>query len=147
MRTLLIPIFSAAVFASAYAQQPADVPRTSYTKAVANPAGAGKPGEWTSQARDFANTRFSPLDQINASNVGNLKLAWSFSDGTQYGHEGGPLIVGDTMYLVTPLSEYCLRAGPHQARSLRQMVVLSKSLADYHRQGLLRCRASRLGLC
>ena len=75
---------------------------TSYTQATANFAGAAKPGEWTSQARDYANTRYSPLDQINATNVANLKLAWSFSDGTQYGHEGGPLVVDDTMYLVTP---------------------------------------------
>jgi lanthanide-dependent methanol dehydrogenase len=76
--------------------------QTSYTKATANFAGAGKPGEWTSQARDYANTRYSPLDQINATNVASLKLAWSFSDGTQYGHEGGPLVVDDTMYVVTP---------------------------------------------
>ena len=77
-------------------------PHTSYTQATANFAGAGKPGEWTSEARDYANTRYSPLDQINAGNVANLRLAWSFSDGTQYGHEGAPLVVGDTMYLVTP---------------------------------------------
>ena len=82
--------------------QPATPDHSSYSLATANYAGAGKPGEWTSQARDYANTRYSPLDQINATNVASLKLAWSFSDGTQYGHEGGPLVVGDTMYLVTP---------------------------------------------
>ena len=41
-------------------------PHNSYSHATANYAGAGKPGEWTSQARDYANTRYSPLDQINA---------------------------------------------------------------------------------
>jgi PQQ-dependent dehydrogenase (methanol/ethanol family) len=76
--------------------------RASYSGAVADFSGAGAAGEWTSQARDFANTRFSPLDQITADNVGRLKVAWTFSDGTQYGHEGAPLVVGDTMYVVSP---------------------------------------------
>ena len=33
---------------------------------------------------------------------GELRIAWTFSDGQMYGHEGAPLVVGDTMYLVTP---------------------------------------------
>ena len=41
------------------------------------------PGEWHSQARDYANTRYSPLDQITAANVAKLRVAWSFSDGTR----------------------------------------------------------------
>ena len=60
------------------------------------------PGEWRRQARDYANTRYSPLDQINAGNAHRLKLAWSFASGIPYGHEAAPLVVGDTMYLVTP---------------------------------------------
>lgn len=60
------------------------------------------PGEWRRQARDYANTRYSPLDQINAANVSRLKVAWSFDDGVPYGHEAAPLVVGDTMFLVTP---------------------------------------------
>src|SRR6185437_12033798 len=90
---------------SAIAQAPAPAApsdHASYSSATANFDGAGKPGEWTSEARDYANTRYSPLNQINASNVATLKVAWSFSDGSQYGHEGAPLVVGNTMYLVTP---------------------------------------------
>ncbi len=68
----------------------------------ANFAPNDPPGEWHSQARDYANTRFSPLNQITAANVSKLRMAWSFSDGTQNGHEMAPLVVGDTMYLVTP---------------------------------------------
>lgn len=60
------------------------------------------PSEWHSQARDYANTRYSPLTDITPQNVGQLRVAWTFSDGTQYGHEGAPLVIGDTMYLVTP---------------------------------------------
>ena len=52
-------------------------------------------------ARDYASTRFSPLDQINASNVGKLQAAWMFSVGTQHGQEAAPLIIGDTLYVVS----------------------------------------------
>ena len=36
------------------------------------------PGDWQTINRDLAATRYSPLNQINTSNVANLKLAWSF---------------------------------------------------------------------
>lgn len=67
-----------------------------------NPAPGGAPGEWTSQAHDYANSRYSPLDQINTSNAGRLRVAWTFSDGALYGHEGAPLVSGNTMYTVSP---------------------------------------------
>jgi alcohol dehydrogenase (cytochrome c) len=60
------------------------------------------PGEWRRQSRDYANTRFSPLDQIKVDNVAKLRVAWTFSDGTQNGHEAAPLVFDNTMYLVTP---------------------------------------------
>ncbi|HEY5263921.1 MAG TPA: hypothetical protein VIJ37_02950, partial [Steroidobacteraceae bacterium] len=63
------------------------------------------PGEWRSQARDAANSRYSPLDQINTRNVAKLRIAWTFSDGTLHGHEAAPLVVGDTMYVVTPFPD------------------------------------------
>ena len=53
-------------------------------------------------AGDYANTRYSKLNQINASNVGKLQVAWTFSTGVLRGHEGGPLIMGNTMYVHTP---------------------------------------------
>ena len=59
------------------------------------------PKQWVMPARDYANTRFSPLDQINATNVGKLQVAWMFSVGTQQGQEAAPLIVGDTLYVVS----------------------------------------------
>jgi PQQ-dependent dehydrogenase (methanol/ethanol family) len=59
-------------------------------------------GQWLMPAKDYASTRFSGLDQINGGNVAQLKLAWSFSTGSVRGHEAAPLIVGDTLYVVTP---------------------------------------------
>jgi PQQ-dependent dehydrogenase (methanol/ethanol family) len=77
-------------------------PLAGATGATADLAPNDPPGEWRRQARDFANTRFSPLNQIDAANVARLKVAWSFADGIPYGHEAAPLVVGDTMYVVTP---------------------------------------------
>ena len=59
-------------------------------------------GQWLMAAKDYANTRFSGLDEIDTSNVKSLRLAWSYSTGNRFGHEAAPLVVGSTMYLVTP---------------------------------------------
>ncbi|MFL6692485.1 MAG: PQQ-binding-like beta-propeller repeat protein, partial [Ramlibacter sp.] len=67
--------------------------------AWSQPAGDG---QWTMAAHDHANTRFSPLEQINAGNAARLKLAFSFPTGLSRGHEAAPLVVGDTMYIVGP---------------------------------------------
>lgn len=60
------------------------------------------PKDWVMQSGNYANWRYSSLKQINASNVKNLQVAWTFSTGVLRGHEGGPLVIGDVMYLVTP---------------------------------------------
>ncbi|HKU85252.1 MAG TPA: methanol/ethanol family PQQ-dependent dehydrogenase [Casimicrobiaceae bacterium] len=65
-------------------------------------ADADDDGNWTMPARDYANTRFSPLGDITAANARTLKLAWTFSTGVLRGHEAAPIIADDTMYLVTP---------------------------------------------
>ncbi|MBR2536069.1 MAG: methanol/ethanol family PQQ-dependent dehydrogenase [Hyphomicrobium sp.] len=57
------------------------------------------PNNWAIQSGNYAGTRYSTLDQINVSNVGSLKVAWTFSTGVLRGHEGGPIVVGDTMWL------------------------------------------------
>ncbi|MFB9263856.1 lanthanide-dependent methanol dehydrogenase XoxF5 [Bradyrhizobium erythrophlei] len=63
---------------------------------------AQNPKDWVMPTGDYANTRYSKLNQINASNVGKLQVAWMFSTGVLRGHEGGPLIIGNTMYVHTP---------------------------------------------
>ncbi|HEX8180025.1 MAG TPA: methanol/ethanol family PQQ-dependent dehydrogenase [Pyrinomonadaceae bacterium] len=59
-------------------------------------------GQWVMPAKNYASTRFSTLDQINAANVGQLQLAWTFSTGVLRGHEAAPIVAGNTMYIVTP---------------------------------------------
>ncbi|MBR0811133.1 MULTISPECIES: lanthanide-dependent methanol dehydrogenase XoxF5 [Bradyrhizobium] len=60
------------------------------------------PKDWVMPAGDYANTRYSKLNQITAQNVGKLQVAWTFSTGVLRGHEGGPLIIGNIMYVHTP---------------------------------------------
>src|SRR5688500_7591392 len=59
-------------------------------------------GQWHVAAKDYQSTRFSGLTQITAANVRTLQPAWTFSTGIRRGHEAAPLVVGSTMYIVTP---------------------------------------------
>ena len=60
------------------------------------------PKNWAMQAGNFENQRYSSLNQINKSNVKNMKVAWTFSTGVLRGHEGGPLVIGDTLFVHSP---------------------------------------------
>ncbi|MEW8094551.1 MAG: lanthanide-dependent methanol dehydrogenase XoxF5 [Candidatus Thiodiazotropha endolucinida] len=60
------------------------------------------PNDWVMPNGDYAGTRYSKLDQINTSNVKDLRVAWTFSTGVLRGHEGGPLVLGDVMYIHSP---------------------------------------------
>ena len=65
-------------------------------------AAEAEDGQWTMPGKNYALTRYSGLDQINTENVKNLQVAWTFSTGVNRGQEAAPLVVGDTMYVVTP---------------------------------------------
>lgn len=60
------------------------------------------PDTWVMSAGNYANTRYSQLDEVNQDNVQNLEMAWSFSTGVLRGHEGNSLIIDDVMYVHTP---------------------------------------------
>jgi PQQ-dependent dehydrogenase (methanol/ethanol family) len=59
-------------------------------------------GQWTMPAGDYGNTRFSPLDKINTGNVQNLHVVATAATGIPHGFEGQPLVVNNTLYIVTP---------------------------------------------
>ena len=69
---------------------------------------AGKNKEdWISYNRDWSETRFSPLNQINDSNAGKLGMAWSFDipnvgDGNR--QEATHLVANGVLYSITPWS-------------------------------------------
>jgi PQQ-dependent dehydrogenase (methanol/ethanol family) len=63
--------------------------------------------EWISYNRDWSETRYSPLDQINASNVSKLGLAWSLdipNVGSGTRQEATNLISNGVLYSITPFS-------------------------------------------
>jgi PQQ-dependent dehydrogenase (methanol/ethanol family) len=73
-----------------------------------------EPGSWLSTGRGYQEQRFSPLDQINDSNVKDLGLAWSADIDTERGQESTPIIVDGVMYLTTAWSmvkAYDIRTG------------------------------------
>ena len=62
----------------------------------------GPAGEWPMPAGDYSSSRYSELSQITPANANRLRAAWTFSTGVLRGHEGQPLVVDKTMYVVTP---------------------------------------------
>jgi quinohemoprotein ethanol dehydrogenase len=59
----------------------------------------GSPGEWLTHGGDYAETRFSRLDQIDSGNVGRLGLAWSQEIERSQGQlEASPLVHEGVMY-------------------------------------------------
>src|SRR6201991_2144461 len=60
------------------------------------------PKEWVMPTGNYANHRYSKLNQITAENVAKLQAAWTFSTGVLRGHEGGPLVIGNVMYIHGP---------------------------------------------
>ena len=81
-----------------------------FCAAVPNVISATK-DEWASYGHDPGGQRYSPLNQINLSNVSSLKVAWTFRTGDAYSpehsnktaFEATPLYVDNTLYLGTPL--------------------------------------------
>ena len=75
--------------------------------AVLFPAGAALAqaaagAEWTTPAGTVQGTRFSSLNQINSGNVAQLREEFQFNTRVVDGFEGAPLVVGSTMYVVSP---------------------------------------------
>src|ERR1051325_11090111 len=71
---------------------------------------AGKTGEeWITYNMNWAEQRYSPLNQINASNVSRLGVAWSYEipaapGPAQNRQEGTPLVYDGVLYSITPWS-------------------------------------------
>src|SRR5690606_14568253 len=65
---------------------------------------AASADEWLTYGRDYAETRFSPLDQIDERTVSRLGLAWTYETGSVRGHEATPLISDGVLYASTSWS-------------------------------------------
>ncbi|HEX6966583.1 MAG TPA: PQQ-dependent dehydrogenase, methanol/ethanol family [Gemmatimonadaceae bacterium] len=60
--------------------------------------------QWASYGRDYSNQRWSPLSQINRSNVAQLTLAWENHSGVPHASESNPIVVDGVMYISTALN-------------------------------------------
>ncbi|MES2422823.1 MAG: PQQ-dependent dehydrogenase, methanol/ethanol family [Pseudomonadota bacterium] len=67
-------------------------------------ANTAKTQDWPSYGLDYAETRFSKLDQINASNAKDLGLVWSYNLESNRGVEATPLVVDGIMYVTASWS-------------------------------------------
>jgi PQQ-dependent dehydrogenase (methanol/ethanol family) len=92
-RRTIVPLITAALLSAA----PGLVSANSEVAALIK-----NPNNWAIWGGNYAGQRYSKLSQINKDNVGDLKVAWTMSTGVLRGHEGGPLVVGDTLYVHTP---------------------------------------------
>src|SRR5215467_9764709 len=82
---------------------------------LASPAAAQTGAVWGVYGGDSANTRYSTLTQINASNVGRLKVAWALQLGSLRSQESTPILVGDLLYVTSwhgPKKLSAVDAGP-----------------------------------
>jgi lanthanide-dependent methanol dehydrogenase len=108
-RSQLLALFmiGASVFLLTCGRKPTNQTITPQSKNSAIPTGAQQPaeaedGQWTMPAKNYSSTRYSGLAEINTENAKNLKVAWTFSTGVNRGQEAAPIIVNQTMYVVTP---------------------------------------------
>ncbi len=72
------------------------------TQAAGAASAKAADAEWSMPSKDYAATRYSALSQITRANARGLHPVWTFSTGVLGGHEGQPLVVNNTLYVVTP---------------------------------------------
>ena len=78
---------------------PAEAPERGRVDQARVDAADEEPGSWLVHGRTWHEQRFSPLDQIDRSNVASLGPAWSFMMGTRRGLEATPIVVDGVMYV------------------------------------------------
>ncbi|MDP6436202.1 MAG: PQQ-dependent dehydrogenase, methanol/ethanol family [Gammaproteobacteria bacterium] len=89
-------IFLLLYLLAACSEAPGDRPANVSTARV---AADNEPHNWLVHGRNYAEQRFSPLNQIDAGNVAQLGLAWYLDFGTDRGLEATPVVVDGIMYV------------------------------------------------
>ncbi len=70
--------------------------------APATRSASKQPQDWPIYGGDSLDDHYSPLSQINRSNVNKLQVAWTYDSGETGGMETSPIVVGNVMYTYTP---------------------------------------------
>jgi alcohol dehydrogenase (cytochrome c) len=73
--------------------------------------GGGAAGDWPTYNRTLPGDRFSPLAEINRSNVAQLKLVCTYTLPEVTSLQTGPIVVGGTMYFTTDTISYAIDAA------------------------------------
>jgi alcohol dehydrogenase (cytochrome c) len=66
---------------------------------------ASEPGNWLTYSGGYQAHSYSPLDQINTSNISALKVAWMYQIGVSHHFETEPLVFDGVMYISEPPSD------------------------------------------
>src|ERR1700674_2125842 len=95
-----LAVFCTSAFAQNAAKGSADHIKavTSAVDSASIKANTATSKDWPTIGLDYAETRFSKLNQINTDNVKNLGLAWSYSLDSSRGVEATPVVVDGIMY-------------------------------------------------
>ena len=108
-RVAFVASMAAALVVASCSKQPEPAPvATPKPTALVDAARLTAPadGEWLSYGRTYDEQRFSPLDKIDAGNVGQLGLAWSYDLDTAHRvQESTPLVIDGVMYVTSAWSK------------------------------------------
>lgn len=120
MRALIFAILSTLIADGASAQVP-------FSRIV---NADNEPGNWLTYSRNYQGQRFSPLTEINAANVGNLRVKWAFQFPNPT-NEVSPIVVDAVMYITGPNSAAAL-----DTRTGRTLWIWNRPIpSDYHNIG------------
>ncbi|MGD9739645.1 MAG: PQQ-binding-like beta-propeller repeat protein [Bauldia sp.] len=93
---------------------------------------------------NYAGWNYSELDQITLDNVADLQVAWTWQVGILDSHEASPLVVGDTMYIVSPKPNYVYALDLTQNGVIKWEFRPDMNVEEATRQGC--CGAQTRGL-
>ena len=109
-----------------------------------------KNGEWPHYTADLSGTRYSPLDQINASNFNKLEVAWRFKTDNlgpfpEFKLEGTPLMVKGVLYTTAGTRRSVIALDAQDRRADLDAQHARRARAPRSRRGSSRAAASRTG--
>ncbi|MBR0975458.1 methanol/ethanol family PQQ-dependent dehydrogenase [Bradyrhizobium japonicum] len=99
-------------------------PIENYSPVTAQRLENPEPANWMLYRRTYDGQGYSPLDQINTSNVKNLTPVWTFATGVVEGHEAPPIVNNGVMFVTTPMGQVIAinaRTGDEYWRYKRQL--------------------------
>ena len=100
MRKFALPLLLALGAPAALAANPAP-----YAAVTQQRLETPEPGNWLMYRRTYDSQGYSPLEQINAGNVANLKPLWTLSTGVEEAHQAPPIVNDGVMFLSTPRNQ------------------------------------------